>query len=105
MRRKIWLFAFLLALAAGLGSAWEAAPYINDYLKLAPLDRKFKIVQGVIVWAVVYLLYSPIRAILTLIFPHRRSLIPCPDCDRLVSRLAKLCPGCGRPLTPQSGSE
>lgn len=27
------------------------------------------------------------------------NLIPCPDCRRMVSRLAQACPGCGRPLT------
>jgi hypothetical protein len=26
------------------------------------------------------------------------NLIPCPDCRRMVSRLAPACPGCGRPL-------
>ena len=26
------------------------------------------------------------------------NLAPCPDCGRLVSRLAKACPQCGRPL-------
>lgn len=25
-------------------------------------------------------------------------LAPCPDCGRMVSRLAPACPGCGRPL-------
>ncbi|MBI3468158.1 MAG: hypothetical protein HY000_34570 [Planctomycetes bacterium] len=25
-------------------------------------------------------------------------LTPCPDCRRMVSRLAPTCPGCGRPL-------
>jgi ribosomal protein S14 len=27
-----------------------------------------------------------------------RNLVPCPDCGRHVSRLAKACPNCGRPL-------
>ena len=30
------------------------------------------------------------------------NLAPCPDCGRLVSRLAPNCPQCGRPLTPQA---
>ncbi|MGO8691166.1 MAG: zinc ribbon domain-containing protein, partial [Thermoguttaceae bacterium] len=25
--------------------------------------------------------------------------VPCPDCGRRVSRLAKACPNCGRPLS------
>ena len=29
-------------------------------------------------------------------------LKPCPDCGRMVSRLAPSCPQCGRPLEPQS---
>jgi len=28
------------------------------------------------------------------------NLTPCPDCGRMVSRLAVACPQCGRPLTP-----
>jgi len=27
-------------------------------------------------------------------------LMPCPDCGRMLSRLAVACPQCGRPLTP-----
>ncbi len=29
------------------------------------------------------------------------NLIPCPDCGRMVSKLAKSCPRCGRPLESQ----
>ena len=32
------------------------------------------------------------------------NLVPCPDCGCLVSRLAKSCPQCGRPLTPEPPS-
>ena len=28
------------------------------------------------------------------------NLAPCPDCGQMVSRLAKTCPRCGRPLQP-----
>jgi predicted amidophosphoribosyltransferase len=29
------------------------------------------------------------------------NLIPCPDCGRHVSRLAKSCPNCGRPFSAE----
>lgn len=28
------------------------------------------------------------------------NLVSCPDCGRLISRLATTCPQCGRPLSP-----
>jgi hypothetical protein len=28
------------------------------------------------------------------------NLVPCPDCERMVSRHATACPQCGRPLPP-----
>jgi hypothetical protein len=31
------------------------------------------------------------------------NLVPCPDCNRLVSRVAPACPHCGRPLPPAAG--
>ena len=34
--------------------------------------------------------------------PDTSNLVPCPDCGRLVSRLAKACPQCGRPLSSQA---
>ena len=29
-----------------------------------------------------------------------KNLSPCPDCGRMLSRLAATCPQCGRPMTP-----
>ena len=29
---------------------------------------------------------------------HNSNLIPCPDCGRRLSPLAKMCPNCGRPV-------
>jgi predicted amidophosphoribosyltransferase len=33
--------------------------------------------------------------------PANPNLLPCPDCGRHVSRLAKSCPNCGRPLASE----
>ena len=32
--------------------------------------------------------------------PRSGNLFPCPDCDWMVSRSARACPGCGRPMSP-----
>ena len=41
--------------------------------------------------------YSPGRKASTAL-PPSTNLIPCPDCGNHVSRLAKACPKCGRPI-------
>jgi hypothetical protein len=49
----------------------------------------------------------PVALLLIVVLSRRPggspSLYPCPDCRRLVSVHATVCPGCGRPLTPGAG--
>jgi hypothetical protein len=55
------------------------------------------LVVGAVVVVVVIVTTSKRRS-----SPANPNLVPCPDCGRHVSRLAKSCPNCGRPLS--SGS-
>jgi predicted amidophosphoribosyltransferase len=57
------------------------------------------------------LLAIPAAAIIVVVIAIRRSagpsgrnLVPCPDCGNKVSRLAKTCPRCGRPLVVEPAS-
>jgi len=101
MRSLARLIAVAAALGAGLWVASHAAGILTHYLGLAAGDQKVLLAQAGVALMVAWFLGQPLWNIASFLFPKRRPLIPCPDCDHLVSKLATLCPSCGRPLEPQ----
>lgn len=98
-------FARIVAVAAALGAGAWVASHADDllkrYLGLEAEDQRVLIAQGGVLLGIAWFLGQPLWGIAGYLFPKRRPLIPCPDCDHLVSKLATLCPSCGRPLEPR----
>jgi len=101
MRTLARLIAVAAAFAAGLWVASHADEILKRYLGLEAGDQRVWLAQGGVAVTVAWFLGQPLWNIASFLFPRRRPLIPCPDCDHLVSKLATLCPECGRPLEPQ----
>jgi len=70
----------------------------------------FSLFHWLIVFVILLLFFAVPVAIVVIVLVLGRSgklsgnLVPCPDCNRLLSPLARTCPHCGRPLSPSSPS-
>lgn len=72
---------------------------VVEHMTLAPAS-------GLLILLLVGLLAAIVAAVVVILVVSRKknppsnpNLIPCPDSGRHVSRLAKSCPQCGRPLS------
>lgn len=100
MRVLAQIIAILAALGLGAWAATLADDYLILWTKIPAGDRRIQLGQGAVALGVAYFVGLPLWRVTRFLFPRRRPLIPCPDCDGLVSKLATLCPHCGRPLSP-----
>ena len=73
---------------------------MSMYVYLVPHGR---LLLGLLCFAVICVIVALPLVLMTKKKPggdeENPNLVPCPDCGRHVSRLAKACPNCGRPLS------
>jgi hypothetical protein len=100
MRFLTYLTAISLSLAAGYAASLWALPFIPKWLGFAEGDPRRTWAQAGMICVIAWFVGQPLWSIAAVLCRRRRPLTPCPDCEQLVSRLATLCPHCGRPLSP-----
>lgn len=100
MRPVALSLAFLASVALGVWGATYADEFLVQWFRIPAGDQRVLIGQGIVAVGIAYFVGAPLWKATSYLFPRRRPLIPCPDCENLVSKLATLCPHCGRPLEP-----